>query len=54
MGSGVSSSTVFVTAIPLRLNKPKTTAKSERLLNDGYTLLRAINKLKEWEERNLS
>jgi hypothetical protein len=54
MESEVSSSTVHVTAIPLRLNKPKATTKSKRLLNDDFTKFRAINKLKRYKERILS
>jgi hypothetical protein len=54
MESEVSSSTVSDKAMLLRLNKPKKTAESERLLNDEFTRLRAINKLKRYEERILS
>ena len=59
MESGVSSSVVLsdtfvATAIPLRLSKPKTTAKSEGLLNDDFTKFRAIKKLKRYKERILS
>ena len=53
MGSEVSSSTVFGTAM-LRLNKPKTTTKRKRLLNDDFTKFRAIKKLKRYKERILS
>jgi len=48
MESEVSSFTVSAKAMSPRLSKNKKTAKREKILNDEFTELRAIKKLKRY------